>query len=168
MSAIFFLGRARDGVWIAHRRRRVLFLLQCRVLFYGTAFFSSAHTRPCVDWRPASAWNADAGSVRAANGSPAKSRFVPEFGCCRFAPIRAARSRCTLGRASFLGVPGPEPNADACKDKVFRWALFSGTLNRMQAIEMCALRLLGMYMRSSSWIGIGIGIGTRSYAGIGG
>ncbi|KAJ7907170.1 hypothetical protein B0H13DRAFT_2332667 [Mycena leptocephala] len=32
---------------------------------------SSARARSCIDWRPASAWNADAGSVRATSRSPA-------------------------------------------------------------------------------------------------
>ncbi|KAJ7853439.1 hypothetical protein B0H13DRAFT_2580534 [Mycena leptocephala] len=108
LTAHFWFGRRRstafffgDGVWIS------------RVLFYGGTFFSNAHARPCVDWRLASARNADAGSVRVTSCSPAKSRirFVPGLAALPHGPD--AHLLTFMGALHSWRVPRPGPNAGA-------------------------------------------------------
>jgi hypothetical protein len=83
-------------------------------------------------------------------------------------PIHAAQSRCTFGRAPFLVCSRTWTDA-AAYTKPLRWALFTGTLIRVPRCGrghryVCALRVLGMCVRSGAWIGIDIGIGTHSCA----
>ncbi|KAJ7865973.1 hypothetical protein B0H13DRAFT_1898297 [Mycena leptocephala] len=82
--------------------------------------FSNAHARPCVDWRLASAWNADAKSPLLGLGVIPDSR--------RAVPVRAP--------FTFWGCFVPsvilDPNSMRMPTKQpLRWALFSGMLNRV-------------------------------------
>jgi hypothetical protein len=73
--------------------------------------FPCTHTRSCVDWCLASAWNADA---RSTSRSLAGSHSFLGLACRRFAArVPDARAFYLLGALCSWGVPGPGPNAGA-------------------------------------------------------
>jgi hypothetical protein len=91
-SRVSFSGRAGGGCLdCASTAPRSFYPTALRSFLQPRVLFSGAHARSCVNSRLASAWNADAGSVRAASRSPAKSwiRFVPGLGA-RSPDVRAS------------------------------------------------------------------------------
>jgi hypothetical protein len=152
MPAAFFLGESKgwclDCASMVARssilQRRVL-AIQRRVLFLR------AHARSCVDWRLASAWNADAGSVRP-QSLPNRASCCG-LGCCRLAVCGPdARAFDFYGGALFLG---SEPNTSACKTSASLGAILAHAESHAGHRNVRALLVLGMYMCSGPWISIG-------------